>query len=142
MSDEASDELVVGGPSVEYHFHDSSVPPPYHRSYTLLVVPGAARVIVDSYGDVLHDERLDLDALTWERCVTAAASLAELPGVEFDDGFTGGTADRLVVRDHAGEIVVNRFESHRGSDPADSPLRAPVAEILSGFDMARLRATD
>lgn len=141
MTDEPDTFDDALGPSVEYRFHDSSVPPPYHRSYTLLVLPDAARVVVDSYGDVLHDVRIDIDAGTWERCAAAAASLAEIPGVEFDDGFTGGTADRLVVRDRTGTIIVNRFESHRGIDPADSPLRAPVAEVLSHFDMATLRAT-
>ncbi len=140
MSEVADDEA---GPLVEYRFFDSSVPPPFHRSYTLLVRPGDARVIVDSYGDVVHDERVTIDAAEWEHCSLAAAALAELaPGLFDDDGFTGGTADRLVVRDHGGEVLVSRFESHRGIHPADSPLRAPVAAILARFDMTRLRATE
>lgn len=137
-------ELVddEAGPLVEYRFFDSSVPPPYHRSYTLLVRPAEARVIVDSYGDILHDERIAIDTADWERCSLAAAALAGLADGVFDDGFTGGTADRLIVRDHDGQVVVNRFESHRGIEPAESPLRAPVAALLERFDLARLRATD
>ncbi len=138
MSDSVDDAM---GPSVEYRFFDSSVPPPYHRSYTLIVRPGEARVIVDSYGDVLHDERIPIDDADWDRCALAASALAGLAGGVFDDGFTGGTADRLVVRDHDGVVLVNRFESHRGIEPADSPLRAPVADVLARFDMARWRAT-
>ena len=137
-----TDVADEAGPLVEYRFFDASVPPPFHRSYTLVVRPGEARVIVDSYGDVLHDERLVIDAADWDRCALAAGALAGLADGEFDDGFTGGTADRLVVRDHDGAVVVNRFESHRGIDPTDSPLRAPVAGVLARFDMVRLRATD
>lgn len=136
------DEDEPGGPAVEYRFFDSSVPPPFHRSFTLEVRPDSARLVVDSYGDVLRDVRLLLDAAAWDRCATAASSLAELVGGDFDDGYTGGTADRLVVRDHDGEVIVNRFESHRGIDPADSPLRAAVAGVLARFDLDRLCSTE
>ncbi len=131
------DDLDAAGPLVEYRFFDSSVPPPFHRSYTLVVRPGEARVVVDSYGDVLHDERVPLDTAEWERCAMAAAALGGLADTEFDDGYTGGTADRLVVRDRDGQVVVSRFESHRGIDPSESPLRAPVAAILARLDLSR-----
>jgi hypothetical protein len=36
-------------------FNDSSVPPEYHRRYTLTADAESAQLVVDSYGDVLHD---------------------------------------------------------------------------------------
>ena len=34
-----------------YRFGDASVPPDYHRSYTITVTAGGVRIVVDSYGD-------------------------------------------------------------------------------------------
>lgn len=36
-----------------YAFGDASVPPPFHRSYTIVVLQDSINVIVDSYGDTL-----------------------------------------------------------------------------------------
>ncbi|MEM8534742.1 MAG: hypothetical protein AAGF95_28130 [Chloroflexota bacterium] len=42
---------------IEYRFRDSSVPPEYHRSYTIIATPQEATIVVDSYGDILAEER-------------------------------------------------------------------------------------
>lgn len=39
----------------EFEFTDSSVPPPYHRSYEIVVTADTIHVVVDSYGDILVD---------------------------------------------------------------------------------------
>lgn len=45
---------------INFQFHDSSVPPPYHRSYELVFSESSVRIIVDSYGDTLTDEIVEL----------------------------------------------------------------------------------
>jgi hypothetical protein len=92
---------------VEYRFTDSSVPPEYHRSYTLTVTDGEARIVVDSYGDVLHDETEDVDAATWTELLDHVERVDGL-GDEPDDDCDGGTSHELRVTD--GE--------HSESDPA------------------------
>ncbi len=46
----------------QYEFGDSSVPPPYHRSYTITLKGNELLFVVDSYGDILLEQRLDISA--------------------------------------------------------------------------------
>jgi hypothetical protein len=39
-----------------YKFGDSSVPPPYHRSYSIVMDADSIKLTVDSYGDILAKE--------------------------------------------------------------------------------------
>jgi len=39
-----------------YKFGDSSVPPPYHRSYSIMMDADTIQLTVDSYGDILAKE--------------------------------------------------------------------------------------
>ena len=71
-------ELDPASATVEYHYQDSSVPPEYHRSYTLTVTQGEADLVVDSYGDVLHDETAPSRArpagrICWRPCPRAGS---------------------------------------------------------------------
>lgn len=43
-----------------FEFHDSSVPPPYHRSYSLTFQDSEVHIVVDSYGDILTDTILEI----------------------------------------------------------------------------------
>jgi hypothetical protein len=45
---------------IVYHFKDASVPPQYHRSYTITVTRNQIHIIVDSYGDIVADETTDI----------------------------------------------------------------------------------
>jgi hypothetical protein len=38
---------------ITYRFEDSSVPPEYHRSYTITLTPERVNIVVDSYGDFI-----------------------------------------------------------------------------------------
>jgi hypothetical protein len=76
-----------------FEFHDSSVPPPYHRSYELRFEGSTVHVIVDSYGDILTDEVVELG----EEKVKEAFELVKKHQVvnkektSEDEGCTGGT---------------------------------------------------
>lgn len=41
---------------LEYCFHDSSVPPEYHRSYTISISNEKVTKVVDSYGEIISTE--------------------------------------------------------------------------------------
>ena len=64
------------GATVTYEFHDSSVPPPYHRSYVLTFDRAGARIVVDSYGDVLADRTAPMTEDAW---ATVAATACGQP---------------------------------------------------------------
>jgi hypothetical protein len=68
---------------VTLRFRDSSVPPEYHRSYVLTVSEGQVHVVVDSYGDVLHDVTKPLPNDDWAKFVHGlGGQLAQLPQPE------------------------------------------------------------
>jgi hypothetical protein len=54
---------------IVYRFGDASVPPQYHRSYTITVTAGQARVVVDSYGDVLAEKAYEITRKEFEDIV-------------------------------------------------------------------------
>lgn len=45
-----------------YKFHDSSVPPEYHRSFTITVTHNTIEKMVDSYGDTISYEKKEIES--------------------------------------------------------------------------------
>jgi hypothetical protein len=76
-----------------FHFQDASVPPDYHRSYTLTFEQNKTHLVVDSYGDVITDTMLNLS----EEDIRKIFSLIEKYNIKNkpknteDKGCTGGT---------------------------------------------------
>jgi len=104
-------EAPAGGPAVfdaaavdriVYHFQDASVPPPYHRSYTIDVTQKSVRIVVDSYGDVLADEVFHVDSLQFDRLkqILRKSGLHKCQ-LDAETGCTGGTGERINL--YAGE---------------------------------------
>lgn len=125
--------------TVVYEFHDASLPPEYHRSYTVTVTADSATVVVDSYGDVIAQDTQPIDAAAWQATTAAAAALAGTPSSE-STGCTGGTADELTALDASGAEVVHVFIDHCG-DPTAQDLSTVVATVLALFDLASMTAT-
>lgn len=129
----------VGEATVIYQFHDASVAPEYHRSYTLTIWKSSARIVVDSYGDVLADQTIDIDDATWERTLAAAS---EFQGVNDDTepSCSGATSDELTVLDGTRQEVLHVFvdDCERGEQPY---LGAVVGEVRNLFDLDELLAT-
>lgn len=102
---------LPAGTVITYEFTDSSVPPPFHRSFVLTVSQTTARIVVDSYGDQLADESADVPAATWDALAASYADLESLEVVEPAQGCTGGTGfsvtvtvDGTVLRDLSGYV--------------------------------------
>jgi hypothetical protein len=102
----------TGGPAVfddaliVYDFHDSSVPPPYHRSLELTVDQSRTRLVIDSYGEVLADESRPTPPEVWSALMDGLASLAALPIDEAQEGCVGGTGERVRVTS-GGQVIVD-----------------------------------
>lgn len=85
--------------TVTYQFHDSSVPPPYHRSYVLSFDRAGARIVVDSYGEVLADRTAAMTADAWDQVARSFPQVGALTVVDPAQGCTGGTAFSVSVAD-------------------------------------------
>lgn len=57
MTDNTMNKTVT---KIVYHFKDASVPPQYHRSYTITITRQIVHIIVDSYGDIVADATTDI----------------------------------------------------------------------------------
>jgi len=90
---------------IVYRFGDASVPPQYHRSYTITVTAGQARVVVDSYGDVLAEQAYEITREEFEDIVRSLSrhriGRAELGE---DEGCTGGTTETIRYSDATHEL--------------------------------------
>jgi hypothetical protein len=130
------DDDVVDGTGLElsdeaqitYHYGDSSVPPEYHRSYTLTIGPTEVHAVVDSYGDVLQDVTADLPAEVWDNLVADAGTVAALGDeVDADDkGCAGGTSRSLEIVDGGETVVTESFGVCGGANEAP-------AQALDGY---------
>lgn len=104
----STDPVTTGLPddaTVTYAFTDSSVPPQYHRSVTLTVTRDEAHIVIDSYGDVLADERVPTPASVWETLGSTLPAVEALTVEASGEGCTGGTALRLTVETPSGPSV-------------------------------------
>lgn len=132
--DPATTEVVLA-------FTDSSVAPEYHRSYTLTVSAKGVHVVVDSYGDVLHDVTEDVPEEQWDAFVADLPDrLDALPEPQADDGCAGGTGTELTVTEGGDEVYAG--EDHSCSQEFQAPAQALVAPFGDLVDLDALRATD
>lgn len=75
-----------------YKFQDASVPPEYHRSYTIIVSYKTAQLIIYSYDDTLLNEEYPIDNI---RDFLTSLKGYKLSGkdVKNDNGCNGGTSE-------------------------------------------------
>lgn len=104
--------------TVTYAFMDASVPPQYHRSVTLTVTQEESHIVVDSYGDVLADERVPTPPTVWETLGSTLPAVEDLVVTDPGQGCTGGTAVRLTVATAGGSLVELAPEFCAGSNEA------------------------
>ncbi|UZX04966.1 hypothetical protein F8G81_21965 [Arthrobacter sp. CDRTa11] len=131
----ASLDLDAAQTTVEYSFRDSSVPPPYHRSYVIKASETEASITVDSYGDVLRQETAAMPAETWAKVLESAETLPRRTHNMRTPkpGCAGGTGSRIMVRDSGREQYSKSVENCGGG--SDQPLRETTAPLEDLFDM-------
>ena len=79
-----------------YHFGDASVPPMYHRSYTVEINKDSLNIVVNSYGDILAEKSYQLDSLQFDSIVANIDSCKiENQKNKKNRGCTGGTSESI-----------------------------------------------
>lgn len=116
--------------TVTYEFHDSSVPPPYHRSFVLTFDRGSARIVVDSYGDVLADRTAAMTDDAWNQVAQSFSAVEDITVADPAQGCVGGTAFAVNVVDPAAQAGPGSF-ALRGS--ACGGVNTDAAERLAAW---------
>ena len=120
--------------TVVYAFHDSSVPPQYHRSVTLTVTVEEARIVVDSYGDVLADESAPTPSEVWQLLGDGLPGMRALEVAPPGEGCVGGTGVELSVTTPDEELLRLDPEFCAGSNGGlEEPIEAWIAPARALF---------
>jgi len=102
---------------ITYYFGDSSVPPEFHRSYSITVMNNIVSVVVDSYGDILADEEYEI---TNEQFNNIRNSLLrnDIRNCELgpDDDCAGGTSESVSYSDGEVELFSESVYHCGGED--------------------------
>lgn len=119
---------------ITYAFHDSSVPPRYHRSVTLTVTKQEARMVVDSYGTVLADQRRPTPDSLWRGLAETLPTIEGRPVEVPAQGCAGGTSIDVLI-DTGGARVVDLRPEFCGGVNADLQdlVRTWIAPALALF---------
>lgn len=118
---------------VEAHFRDSSVPPEYHRSWTLTLDREQVHLVVDSYGDTIAEETVAMPAGPWaefvEELPDALQDLDEPESVE--RGCTGGTGMTLDATEAGSDDA--HLDIDNCNTPGNQAISDDVIELLEPF---------
>lgn len=122
------------GAVVTYRFQDSSVPPPYHRSYTLTFDQERARIVVDSYGEVLADETTAMTPEAWEGVSASFDVIRGLKVAEPAQGCTGGTGFAVNVNSDGTAVVdIEGYACGGVNSEASDQVKTWVSPVRSLF---------
>jgi hypothetical protein len=137
--EDPSRSALSDGSVIVYEFHDSSVPPEYHRSVTLTASKDETRIVIDSYGDVLAEESVPTPAATWTLMSETIGQVSGLAVTNTADGCTGGTSVELTVTTGDTQIVDLDPEfcagSNEGVDEAIDGWIAPIRDLFAPTDV-------
>jgi len=82
-----------------YEFHDASVPPQYHRSYFISIEDTNVMFRIDSYGDVLFEEKFSITGAELDKFKKEVkkCNIKYTAGTQEPNGCTGGTSDSFFI---------------------------------------------
>ena len=138
-----ADGTLPSSAVIEYRFTDSSIPPEYHRSYTLRVTKDETSISIDSYGDLLYQAEVPTPEQAWQDLTESYPSISSLISPP-EGSCTGDTSSAVLVT--AEDRVLLDLSSSSCDDaavvadqidqwikPARS-LFAPIAELAPASD--------
>jgi len=117
MVSEDKDNMYGSIKEITYRFQDASVPPEYHRSYTVTIDKGKLKITVDRYGDILAEKEYRIEKNQFEGLIASLKKnkikRTELGG---DDGCTGGTSEIISYSNLSEEIFSGTVYHCGGED--------------------------
>ncbi|MEL6937299.1 MAG: hypothetical protein AAFO59_11610, partial [Cyanobacteria bacterium J06607_17] len=84
---------------IVYRFRDASVPPRYHRSYTISVTPDEANVVVNSYSTRLNELTVQLSSSEFQAAldIIEKSQITEASDNEVAPKTIGGKIEYLSI---------------------------------------------
>ena len=97
LSKKKMEEKLKNLKQFTYEFTDSSVPPPFHRSYTIEADQDSIRLSVDSYGEVLAEKEYSMPENGLEMIATVLLNhkINKRFKAKKSNGCTGGTTEAI-----------------------------------------------
>lgn len=123
--------------TIEYVFTDSSVPPEFHRSYTLTIESDDVHAVVDSYGDEIGETSAPVTEGLWGSLALQADEMAKIEPDEAADGCAGGTKRDLTVVDRDETVIDLSFSVCEGNEDQAARVDAyidPVIAVIPDWD--------
>ena len=116
-----------------YRFGDSSLPPDYHRSYTITVTEDLITVSIDSYGDELLAREFPFSAEEFQALKEKLAkSGMKKHLMKGEDGCTGGTTESVSLYKPQ-EKFFDAYVYHCSGDSGDLYMPAGTTELFTGL---------
>ena len=125
---------------ITYRFIDGSVPPQYHRSYTITVTADKADIVVDSYGKVLADKNYEIKQHQFKNLLDLfEKSKIRNCRLRKEDGCTGGTGEKISLSNGKEDVFNGRVYHCAGRDYGDlcgdiSAFASGVKELVPDLD--------
>lgn len=129
----SEESLISNADFIVYEFHDASVPPDDHRSYTISITPNKLNYVVDSYGDVIKKGFIDIDKKKWEQCKNAfeSAGIRNVVEKENNEGCTGGTGNSISV--YQGTTTLFKGYQYRCGNFNEGDLEGDLNQFLQAI---------
>jgi hypothetical protein len=125
------DRLSQDVTRVVLRFLDRSVPPRYHRSYTVTVEPEQVRTSVDVYGEVIAQTSSPMSSSEWLALVQYATELGPGPAPPEEPGRVGGSLYFLTVWRGTDSDELSWAPEDTPSTPI--PVRVALARKIEGL---------
>lgn len=126
-----------------YRFGDASLPPQYHRSYTVTVTETKMNVLVDSYGEKIEEKSFDLKSGDFKGLMDAFTK-AGIKNCDMKDepGCTGGTSEGVTLYNKDAKTFEGSVYHCGGSDSGSlcgdtKALIAHIKGMVIGFPLTK-----
>ncbi|MEO0396263.1 MAG: hypothetical protein AAF243_09815 [Cyanobacteria bacterium P01_A01_bin.137] len=122
---------------IVYRFRDASVPPQYHRSYTISVTASEANVVVNSYSTQLNELTVQLSPSEFQVAldVIEKSQITEVSDNEVAPKTIGGKIEYLTLFENDTEIFKanTQCDSGKGKGLLSSDVKAIRQYLKSLF---------
>ena len=94
---DTSTTVVYKADEIVFEYHDASVPPDDHRSYMITLNPDKLIYVVDSYGEIIKKDSINIEPNKWNevRAAFESCSIRNVEKRKNSEGCTGGSGNSI-----------------------------------------------
>jgi hypothetical protein len=101
---------------IVYRYKDASIPPEYHRSYTIQVNANRMHIVVDSYGAILAERTYDISEKRFNDLLESLKKnkIRHCIRMRVESGCTGGTTEKISLFNGENQLFTGRYTTAAG----------------------------